>query len=547
MERLAWALALLLLACHGGDSPAGVAPASVRDWTGDDRIKALIEDCSSLGTFSGDTSYLLGVQVSKLERGSMTVLNNTREELAQAGSRALPELERLVRRLFTARHGSHAVINALGVLEMSEAGGDPRAVALAGDCLGHPQETVRSAAIEVLARHATSVVFDDLLSLMPVVTGSGRGILVSALGRADPRRFELLFLDWIMQESYTGQWSLAARLVAGNKTDSSAALFAPVALSLGDPLTRPTLLAILVDDSDSEAAGLLGEMLADPDPEVRGQALRALEFTELRGLAAVLLRADPVANLRALAAELLGARALDPLANKALHDGLNDSVDAVRQACLRPLVAVGDGAALDLVLSLLAGSEQDIQLAVRCLKGQWEANPSLAPRALEVLQKRLDAEHALPWQASARTYQAMGLIPGPESTALLLAAAAEPGLPYQGLTRHRWLTIQASNSGPRGRALLAQAWRDEDDLQLRLDYLWAASGVQDAVSFGLLKEVLAVARSAPHERLFVADRMACRGPAAEVAGLVKRAARRETDAVYRAALNCLLWRWYGQS
>jgi hypothetical protein len=84
-------------------------------------------------------------------------------------------------------------------------------------------------------------------------------------------------------------------------------------------------------------------------------------------------------------------------------------------------------------------------------------------------------------------------------------------------------------------------------LERRLDLLWAATVANDALTAGTLREVLQGERGAPHERLFAAERLAQNGPASEVAPLIKRATLRESDPIFRPAMNCLLWRWYGRS
>jgi hypothetical protein len=115
------------------------------------------------------------------------------------------------------------------------------------------------------------------------------------------------------------------------------------------------------------------------------------------------------------------------------------------------------------------------------------------------------------------------------------------------MSAYRWFSIQASNTGPLGRAVLFERWRSEPDLERRLDLLWAATVSDDELTATTLREVLQGERSAPHERLFAAERLAQNGPASEVAPLIKRATLRESDPVFRPAMNCLLWRWYGRS
>ena len=109
----------------------------------------------------------------------------------------------------------------------------------------------------------------------------------------------------------------------------------------------------------------------------------------------------------------------------------------------------------------------------------------------------------------------------------------------------RWLLMQASNTGPAGIELLRERWRTETELGARFDLLWSASLGHDQGTREFLLEVLEAERSAPHERLYAAERLAREGPASVVAPRIKRANLRMRDPIFRPAMNCLLWRWYG--
>ncbi len=551
-------LLALLTGCGDGASPSdlrGTGPAGERageqgvagrDWSKDSRIVGLVEDCANLGTFAGDTSDLLPVLVSKLERGSMSVMHNVREELAREGAVAIPEVVRLVRRLYTEPHGSHPTVNALGVLQLSEAGSQPEALELMRDCLGHPQSTVQAAAVQALGRHADAAAYDDLLSLMRVSHDTMRNGLIIALHHADERRFERELAQWIRTEQYPGQWEFAARLVARTANEDTGALYAEIAADVAAPVARAFLLSTLVGREGSRAEELLVELLDDPDSRIRGYGLAALEYTDLTALAAKVLRNDEAPSLRAMSVGLLAAHIDEPASRAALRDGLNDEDEGVRGGCLAALLAAGDEAAADFAISYLRGPQRDLQTAVSALTDNWEANPGLAQRVFDTLTALIEERAAQPLAELTAYYQALGQIPGPASTEYLLQAARKEGGTHQSMSAHRWLTIHASNTGAIGRAVLAQAWSDEADLERRMDYLWAATVGHDAQTSAFLKQVLMAERSAPHERLYVADRLAHEGPAAEVAPLIKRAMMRMSDPIMRPAMNCLLWRWYGR-
>ena len=152
--RLALGLGVALLtlgtSCGPETDAAPEAPGTVtltsEEWAQDDRLRPLIQDCRGRGAFEVDTSDLVPVLVGKLERSQLDVLRNVREELARLGEPAIVELDRLVRRVYSDPLASPILLNALGVLQLSEAGGGEKAQELLRYCLGHPQETVRNAA-----------------------------------------------------------------------------------------------------------------------------------------------------------------------------------------------------------------------------------------------------------------------------------------------------------------------------------------------------------------------------------------------------------------
>jgi len=530
--------------------PGGVAGGSEGhgepiDWGADDRLRELLSPCPGLGHFDGDTSDMLPVLVSKLEKSQRDVLRNIKEELALSGEPAIVELDRLVRRVASDRHRSHTVVNALGIVELSDAGGCKVAQELLRFCLGHPQEVIRTAALRALERHATAPLYGDLLDVLTFTKGAQRALVVGALYQADRPRFEKDLAHWAEQNIYPELLAKGARLVAAGAGEETGALYEVAISQVRDGAARAFLVATRAGRDDGSARRFLDEMLADEDPRVRADALAAIDHTDEIDLVIPIATGDPVADVRLMACGLLGGRLDAPGVRQALHQAINDSADAVRGAALALLLAGGDERAADYALSLLGQAHKDIELACRALVGNWKLNPSVAPRALELLTERFEERSAEPLSKREFLVQAIAQIPGPTSTRFLLERAAECEEEIHAMRGARWLRMQTGNTGPVGRLHIQEAWRVEEDLVARMDLLWPATFGHDGDTREFLLEVLDAERSAPHERLFVAERLAAEGPASQVAPILKRANLRMVDPVFRPAMECLLWRWYG--
>ena len=526
----------------GADTLASVA----YDWSRDDRLVEFLHPCPELGHFNGDTSNMLPVLARKLRNSQRTVLRNVREELAAGGPPAIEELGRLVRRLYTDPHGSHAVQNALGVFRMSDHGGIPEALAVLETCLGHPQEIVRTAAVRALTEHSAPELYGKLKSLVPITPAQMYKSLWKAMHRADPVRFEEDLAAWIDAGTYRGQWAHGARLVASGATTSTGDRLAVATTTVTDPEVRAFLFAALSRRDGESALEPLLAMLEDEKPQVRMIGLSALAFTDSIQPMVEVLRNDDHSGLRQVAASQLASHAGERSVRDALFTGISDPDADTRQACLTALLATGDEATADYALTLLDGGRGELEAVLHALAGHWSANPGLADRARALLERRLADLEGEPLKRKGPVLQALGSVPGAATARLLLGVAdAVADEEIHQLSGFRWVSMQASNSGPEGREVLMAAWREEEDLVRRMDLLWPATSAHDDSTREFLIEVLLAERSAPHERLYVAERLACEGSATEVAPLLKRAARRMNDRVFRPAMECLLWRWYG--
>ena len=553
--RLALGLGVALLtlgtSCGPETDAAPEAPGTVtltsEEWAQDDRLRPLIQDCRGRGAFEVDTSDLVPVLVGKLERSQLDVLRNVREELARLGEPAIVELDRLVRRVYSDPLASPILLNALGVLQLSEAGGGEKAQELLRYCLGHPQETVRNAAIRALGKQAGPGIYEDLRALFGVSHDSTKEVVVTALYQADRKRFERDALEWMLEQKSSNVLRHAAALVAQGADAETAELFRERIAQVEDRAVRGYLVATQGKAAEPPEGvfGILEEMVGDEDAHVRLDALSALEHTDATELIAPVLISDPEPNLRLLSVGLLALRAEEKVARDALLDGMNDPDDSVREAALAALLEVGEPRARDTALAWLGASQREIGIATRALVGAWEANPGLAQRALDLLRSRFEEKAALSLSQRQYLLQAIAQVPGPESTRYLLELGGQGDEAIDRLPARRWLAMQASNTGPEGIAHLRQEWRTEEDPQRRFDLLWSASQGTDDATRAFLVEVLEAERSGAHERLFVAERLAREGPAREVAPRIKRANLRMSDRIFRPAMECLLWRWYG--
>ena len=545
MRRASLLVLVLLGGCAPGGEPAA-APGSESsyDWRRDDRLAYLDARCPGKGRFDEDTSDLLPVLVLKLQSAQRDVLRNVREELALGGVPALEELDRLVRRVATDPHGSPVLLNALAVARNSEATTSEVGRSLVRFCLGHPQETVRTAAVRVLKVHSVPEAYDDLMALLAVAAPAARQDFVPALVRSDPRRFEEQLAGWIEAGEEQDLWQIGAQLVAAAADGQTARRLAPLVAQVDAPAVRAYLAATADHTRDPGSLALLEAMLGEEDPTLRGHALSALEFTTATELIASAID-DESAGLRVQAAGLLSRRLEEEVALEALRRALFDPEEKVREVALGALLEVADPAAVDTVVAGWGGDLLELGIASRAVLDRWDRVEGLADRAADLLMDRLAERAGEPLARREALIQALAQVPGPRSTTWLLEHARSEEGTVAGFDAHRYLSLQASNTGPVGLEMLRQAWGEESDPRRRLDLLWAATTQHDEVTRGFMLEAVQAPDTLPHERLWLAERLAREGPAEEIAPLLKRVNLRVTDREVRPALECLLWRWYG--
>ena len=122
---------------------------------------------------------------------------------------------------------------------------------------------------------------------------------------------------------------------------------------------------------------------------------------------------------------------------------------------------------------------------MRALMRRLGNDSELAARALESLNSRDEVESFLPLSKRLGTLKSLGHVPLAQAAQRLLGLArAHSEQQIEGLRAHEWLTMQAGNTGPEGRAVLAHGLTVETDARRRMDLLAAASAARAAAICG---------------------------------------------------------------
>lgn len=541
----------------------------------DPRLQDLLRQCVRDSFYDRNVADPLAILVGKLQSGDSAPLQRAIEELGAAGERALPELERLYRELFSdaARMGTFQ--NVLGALSLNRSAGSRR---LLLETLGHPHSTPRLSALRGLLQQELGPDESGPLAYTAAIEfGPARALALEALFLANPEAAAELSLDWLERGTAGEALPVALRQLVRHRDRVPGAPRERLAERL--PGVQAVFLwASLLPPEDAEG---------NPTPAASGAArtasealLAALTGAE-QGLAnealEALLHAKQLAWLGRLSAELpddgLRLRATTGLANalwpldrsmeflrleqgpafertvQALRARLDDPAQAVREEAWSVLLRCGDPEAFDRALLALGESERSLQLLVQplrdCLRREAAAGASaLIERALARLEELLAERSGEPLAGRRlRLLQTLALIPHARAAEHLLELARSSDTTIEGLRAHEWLMIQASNSGPAGRARLHQALFEESDPIRRLDLIWVLGSVPEEANRERLLALLDDERLSQAERLFAAQQLCQMGPTERVAPALKRLAPRFDDQA-RRGLQCLLWRWY---
>ncbi len=512
------------------------------DWRSDSRLRVALAAQQSPGHFDADTSDMLPVMVEKLASGGRDVQNHYRGELAKAGPRSVRLLDDFIHRHSGSRTGALMIGNALGVLGLSD---QPAAVGVVRKLLGHPTESVRSAAIRAMLKQAKPEDYDDLRSMLPTVGGELRRVLVQAMGKADALRLAEDLNDWIRESGEPALSVLAARAVAAAGAGGSLSIDLLDLNSSSDPNLRPFLIASIAAHGDLSARAALLSELTDEDLLVRTRALEAAAMAGLEGLLLEMVNADSSESLRVLAAEAVARLLPDSAARSALRQGCRDDEALVRQACLRGLLLAADPEGVEIFINSLRSDVSELGPSFRAVRGAWAKNEGLADRAAGALISELQVMKLRPMAELEPWLQSLGQVPSELGAAWLIKLAEGATGELHNMPARQWIAMQLSNGGHFGRAALSLAFEEEDLLRDRMDYLWAASLSAEQDTRDFLMRLVIDDSSYDHERLFAAERLVKLGPTKVVAPLLKRACLRVEDKQVRPAFQALLWTWYG--
>ncbi len=512
----------------------------------DRRVAELLVPCARNSFYDRDLSDPAAYLIEKLERGRPEPLKRSKEELGELGSRAALPLLRFFERNYADAMRSPYVENAVDAAAFSLTDEAHELLLMA---LRHPQESVRTKAVDGLERHGRPGDFELLREQLSAhETLELRLSIVGALFAMDPGRAEDQFLEWIAAGEMRELWAQAGPHFPLSRRDEAArgcaGLFERVELPLAVQLS-----ACAARTGDGPALEhLRGELAAD-DAQRRLAAVHAASSAGLAGELERTLLSEPSEQLRTMAVSgIAEAGELTDERRTWLRTALDDGSLQVRSEALLVLCERGDPEALVRALAYLGAEAANLQAALQALRDPVRRDPDLARRAFERLLERHALEEHRPVQQRTSTFKGIGLVPLREAAAFLrgIAVAAE-GEEIESLRAHEWLMIQASNTGVAGRGFLREELQQESDPSRRVDLIDALGSERDELAREALLELVEGQARNPLERLFAASRLAKVGPSWEVAPRLKRVsyemqAPEELEA--RVALQCLLWYWY---
>lgn len=530
-------------ACGGGEAP--VAPARLDPRLADRRVELLLAPCTQSHFYDRELSSLVPVLIEKLERARPDPLKRAKEELGVLGEEVFPALENRFHADFADPMRSAFLENVVDALDFNPS---ERAHALLLEALAHPQESVRSKALDGLLRWPRPGDFDVLLGRLVIETREMRRKSVQVLFAADRARAEEHFLALLARGEERDLWASAAPLLS-ELQDASLAPRAAALVADADPLLAVYLAAGAARHGEEAPAALLRAELAHEDGQRRLNAFTAVRRAGIRARFDLALVGDPSSDLRAtVLSAFTDDPELSPERREVLLAALTDEADAVRAEALRVLCQFGDVEGLNHALAGLDGQGAALQAALQALRGPMAADEALARRALARLLERHALEEHRPLAQRTAVFKALAQLPLAEAAEFLHAtgvAAGEERL--ESLRAHDWLMIQAANTGLSGRTRLAELLASESDPLRRLDLIDALASIRDELARSTLLALAEDPARDPLERVFAAQGAIKVGPSWEVAPRLKRvcyALESSTALEARLALQCLLWTWY---
>ncbi len=510
----------------------------------DRRLIPLLQECEQTSFYDRDLSDLVPVLLEKVERARPDALKRAKEELGLLGGEAFPAMGNRFHAYYTDPMRSAYLENVVDALTFNTSDASHE---LLIEALRHPQETVRSKALDGLERLARPEDFDFLVERLAIETRELRRHTVPALFRADRGRAEDLLLDAMARGVERDLWMSAAPQLTKTEREVTARRCAELFPGLDLVIAAYLAAAAARFELPGGIEHLRAELRAD-GLQRRLNAVEALRQAGLVDELAPALLEDEAVQVRAIAAAAFRSVELDGPRRAWLRTALNDPNPQVQGEALAALCEHADEEGVARALAQLDGQAGPLQSALSALRTPLQRDPALVRVAFERLLQRNALEEHRPIQQRTATFKAIGQIPRREAAEFLHrlgVAAGEEKL--ESLRAHDWLMIQAANTGLEGRTFLVEALRNEADPGRRIDLIDAIGSTRDDLARATLLEWVEFGARSPLERLFAASALIRIGPSWDVAPRLKRVAfgmlsREEGEA--RAALQCLLWRWY---
>jgi len=515
-------------------------------YAGDPRILELPFDCHQVDPYARDTADVLAILSDKLDRGDADVLGRACEELGALGAASLPLLRRRLAADMNDPQRVYVLHNTLRALSFNPTEGATDALVLA---LTHPTQPVRGQVLGSLAKRALPARhYETLLDSAFFEPGASQTNALIALFSCDAVRAADQVLDWFAEGRAVAN-PRALGVLFARTTDTN--VLARLRTATLPVELAPFVDAALIAAGDDEAYVRTSLRLFEGDPFVRAATVEALLAVRALDLVDGVARDDSASEMRALAcgglAEFLGDddTRLAELARARLLAALDDSAEDVRLVALRALIEEREPEALDRALALVRGTRRDMEQVLLQLHTSMSVDDALAERVRGVIEAELSSAESRDAARDIHLLQALGLCAGRESAEALIdyALSAPEDLRLESIRAHRYLAIQAANTGVEGRAALAERLLLETNHARRLDLLWAIGSQRDDLARNVLTELVENDGAEPWERVFAIELLCKIGPTEQIAPIVKAAARRLSGAPRRAA-ECLLYRWY---
>jgi len=507
------------------------------DYQSDERIAQLLGGCERSGPFTGDTVDLLPTLVTKLAVAEAVVASRVRADLIAAGPAAVPELRRAFQRWFAEPGLAPRLLVLLDLAGLAR-GAEARAMALEG--LEHPSESVRTAAVRVLAVTGLPEDYDRIA--VGVARGGNEHANQAALAlvHSDLPRVVREYPKWFDDAGYARVLDLIAPSVASaTPVDLRAELLAGGRLSA---IARTWFQASAAAAGDAESLGALRAALVDPNPVQRQVAVQAAVAAELLEEVLALGASDPDPSLRAIVIEAIASLPDSSAQRARLTSAMSDPDEGVRRSALAYLCARNDPGALDAAVEMLAGTSDDLTTSMAALRVPLARDEALAQRVLARLEELLEGGTKSTGYAVER---AIGQVPLARAAEILIERGRRSTGTIQDLPVHRWYAVQAGNAGVAGRAWIRAQWDLESDPVRRMDLIVAGAQEKSAAVTDFLERVLTSDRPTDPERLLAADLYARAAPIASSVPVLKRAALAIESPELRRAIHCLQWRFHG--